>query len=356
MPQDVDLNQTVVESAEMLGRLIREDIDARLRARAGAGAVKRSDADRAGDPQSRAERARRAAGGRPASRLEVARRARRSQSTRRRTMRDAGRLRAAARESTTASAFRPRRARICSSRSSRRRSSARAPGSVSRPSTASCGRATASSRSRASRATARRSRCTFRPSPASASSARRRRVAAAASRRGRRDDSARRRRGRGPRRSSARCCGGRATTCSRRRPRARACDIFERHAREIDLLLTDVVMPEMNGPALAQRLVSHPARAARPVHLGVRRHDDTAGVRQPERELPQQTVPGVGPERTRPADAVAARPSSIRALMGAVCARGCAGTAHRTIAVGVVTESNSQDVQSVTEPWTVARS
>jgi len=35
-----------------------------------------------------------------------------------------------------------------------------------------------------------------------------------------------------------------------------AWDIFERQGREIDLLLTDVVMPEMNGPALAQRLVT----------------------------------------------------------------------------------------------------
>jgi two-component system cell cycle sensor histidine kinase/response regulator CckA len=38
------------------------------------------------------------------------------------------------------------------------------------------------------------------------------------------------------------------------RPSA-ACEIFDRHAEDIDLLLTDVVMPEMNGPSLAQRLI-----------------------------------------------------------------------------------------------------
>ena len=35
-----------------------------------------------------------------------------------------------------------------------------------------------------------------------------------------------------------------------------ALEIFPRHADAIELLLTDIVMPDMNGPALAQRLIS----------------------------------------------------------------------------------------------------
>jgi nitrogen-specific signal transduction histidine kinase/CheY-like chemotaxis protein len=35
-----------------------------------------------------------------------------------------------------------------------------------------------------------------------------------------------------------------------------ACEVFERSPEDIDLLLTDVVMPEMSGPALAQRFIA----------------------------------------------------------------------------------------------------
>ena len=35
-----------------------------------------------------------------------------------------------------------------------------------------------------------------------------------------------------------------------------ACTLFEQHGNDVDLLVTDVVMPEMNGPALAQRLIT----------------------------------------------------------------------------------------------------
>ena len=46
--------------------------------------------------------------------------------------------------------------------------------------------------------------------------------------------------------------GFRVLTASRP---SEACSIFDEHGDTIDLLLTDVVMPEMTGPLLAQRLV-----------------------------------------------------------------------------------------------------
>ena len=39
------------------------------------------------------------------------------------------------------------------------------------------------------------------------------------------------------------------------RTAAEACELFEEHKDDIALLLTDVIMPDMNGPSLAQRLV-----------------------------------------------------------------------------------------------------
>jgi len=40
------------------------------------------------------------------------------------------------------------------------------------------------------------------------------------------------------------------------RSAAEACQLFEQHKEHITVLVTDVIMPEMNGPALAQRFVS----------------------------------------------------------------------------------------------------
>jgi CheY-like chemotaxis protein len=37
---------------------------------------------------------------------------------------------------------------------------------------------------------------------------------------------------------------------------ADACALFDAHTRDVNVLVTDVVMPEMHGPALAQRLVA----------------------------------------------------------------------------------------------------
>jgi FixJ family two-component response regulator len=54
--------------------------------------------------------------------------------------------------------------------------------------------------------------------------------------------------------------------------------LFDEHASEVDLLLTDVVMPQMHGPELAQRLV---ARRPELAVLFVSGYSDTLSTRTP---------------------------------------------------------------------------
>ena len=122
MPKDVDLNQTVAGLQSMLTRLIREDITLSCElARSAGGRQDRSDADRAGDPQPRAERARRAAGGRRHSARGGPRAALAGGGAAGSAV-DGERLRPAAGDRQRRRASPPRRASTSSSRSSRRKS------------------------------------------------------------------------------------------------------------------------------------------------------------------------------------------------------------------------------------------
>ncbi len=47
--------------------------------------------------------------------------------------------------------------------------------------------------------------------------------------------------------------------------------IAESHDGPIDLVLTDVLMPGIHGPALVKRLHERPKGAAGPLHVGTRR-------------------------------------------------------------------------------------
>ena len=125
--------------------------------------------------------------------------------------------------------------------------------------------------------------------------------------RARRDRPAGRGRGRGARASSARCCGASGyhvvEAADARARRARS----SRERTDIDLLLTDIVMPEMNGPALAQRLIGLRPELRVLFISGYADMLTPPGGDNPNVGVSQQAVPGVGADRPRGGDAGAAR-------------------------------------------------
>ena len=77
--------------------------------------------------------------------------------------------------------------------------------------------------------------------------------------------------------------------------------LAERLGHRIDLLVTDMVMPQMGGLDLAEKLRVHPAPPARSFHLGLHRGQRRAAARDRGRPLPAEAVHrlGAGPAGAR---------------------------------------------------------
>ena len=250
-PKVIDLNIALGKVEPMLRRLIGEDIELTITPKATRRArARRPRPGRAGGHEPGGQRPRRHAAGRPAHRRD--RRRHPGRGGHGRLSPTPGRDRTSCcRSPTPASACRPRCARASSSRSSPPRTWARAPAWACPPSTASSGRATATSRCRASWASAPRSASTCRgPRPS-------RRLSATSAPRS------------CPRAPSTSCwsrttrrCGGSRRNCSRGSA-TRVTEAASGRAglalgsddtRHFDLALCDVILGDMSGPAVAEAL------------------------------------------------------------------------------------------------------
>ena len=79
-----------------------------------------------------------------------------------------------------------------------------------------------------------------------------------------------------------------------------ACAIFEAEPARISLLVTDIVMPGMHGPVLAERLVSSASRSESGVRLRLQRHHARNHGGRRARGVPAQALYSGGADRRRP--------------------------------------------------------